>query len=463
MISITDFFKRFIQPGFILVSMALTFSGCSTDFSAVRKEQIAEYDQEIANKTRQILSSDKVYDLESCIEIALENNLDVKLAEIKGRLAGIDRNISFSYFLPHIDAQFAHTRADKLQMRKAMGSYIAMADQDTTVSVIKGQLAVFDPETWFIYSAYKRGEDIENLITLRVKQAVRLQITALYLSCLSMESNIPALRSSVEQAQALLREMEALYREGLILKSELEEARVFDMIQKYTLSEMERQKTYSKSQLLEAMGLSPLSEITLGAPPSLSAQNKEMSDMILTALLNRPEMMISDRSVAVREDAVKMAILAFLPKIFLTGDFTSNRDSFVKYRDVFTYGVSAILTIFDGFSNIYEYKAAKEERSKAMLEREQSCIKIILEVIKAKQSLDRERDNRELMKLDMDASRSRLNEVISLWKEGMVTSSEKLNAVSRNATAGANMTMAEYRYQVACATMADVMGISGKE
>jgi outer membrane protein TolC len=348
-------------------------------------------------------------------------------------------------------------------MRNAGGTYIAMGDQDTTVSVVSGQLAVFNPETWFMYSAYKKGEDIEKLILLRVKQAIRLQVTALYLSCLSLESSSQAINSSVDQAGALLKEMEALYREGFVVKSDLEKARVFMAMQENNLSEMERMIKYTKSQLLESMGLSPFSEITLGGTPSLPVRSRDLSDMIHTAMLNRPELMISDRNVTVREDAVKMALLAFLPKIFLVGDLTSNRDSYLKYRDIFTSGISAVLTIFDGFSNIYEYKAAKQERSKAMLEREQSCLKIILEVIKAKQSLDREDDNRTIMKLELDASRSRLNEVMSLWKEGMMTSSEKLNAVSLNTAAEANMAMAEYRYQVALATMADVMGISGKE
>jgi outer membrane protein TolC len=181
--------------------------------------------------------------------------------------------------------------------------------------------------------------------------------------------------------------MEAMYKEGLILKSDLESAKAFYTMQQNNLAEMERQKTYAKAELLEAMGLYPLYEIKLGAPPSLSVEDGDLSGMILRAMLNRPELMAADRGIEARGDSVKMAISAFLPKLFLVGDFTRNRDSFLKYEDIFTYGASGILTIFDGFANIYEYKAAKQEKAQAILEREQSCIKIMLEVIKAKQSL----------------------------------------------------------------------------
>jgi outer membrane protein TolC len=442
----------------------IDITGCSTNYLTVRKEQTSQFNKDITDKTRKMISPDKVYDLDSCINIALENNLDIRIAEINGQLSGLDRKIAFSYFLPHIDVNFTHTKADKLQMRNAGGgTYIAMADQDTTVTVIQGQMAVFYPEAWFMYSAFKKGEDIQNLVTLRVKQAIRLQVTALYLSCLSLDSNIEAVESSVKQAKALSKEMEALYTEGLILKSDLEESMVFLLARQNNLAEIKRQKIYAQSSLLEAMGLSPLSDITLGPPPSLLINNEELPDMILTAMLNRPELMIADRSVGAKGDAIKQAISSFLPNILLIGDFTSNRDSYIRYRDIFTYGVSGVLTIMDGFSNIYEYKAAKREESRAMLEREQSCMKIILEVIEAKQTLDRESENRKLMKLDMDFSKSRLNEVMSLWQEGMMTSSDKLEAVSGYEAAKSNMVNADYRYQVAAATMSDVMGITGKE
>ncbi len=463
MISINNISNKTLYRGLILSFLMFIMTGCTTNFLSVRKEQTVKFNEDITNKTTQIISSDKVYDLESCIDIALENNLDIRISEIKARLAKIDKKIAFSYFLPQVDVQSIYTDADKLQLHNTGSTYIAMSDRKTRVTVIEGQLAVFNPETWFMYSAYKKGDDIQRLIALRVKQGIRLQVTALYLSCLSLESGYTAAKSAAEQAVVLFKEMEAMYNEGFILKSELENARAFKTMQQNNLAEMERQKTYARAELLEAMGLYPLSEITLGDSPSLSIENNELADMIYTAMLNRPELLAADRGIEARGDSVKMAISAFLPKIFLIGDFTSNRDSYLKYRDIFTYGASGILTIFDGFANVYEYKAAKQEKEQAMLEREQSCIKIMLEVIKAKQSLDYEDENKKLAQHQLSSAESRSNEVISLWKEGMKTTSEKLDAASNYASANASKALADYRYQVAVATMADVMGITGKE
>ncbi|MGD9162939.1 MAG: TolC family protein, partial [Desulfobacteraceae bacterium] len=71
----------------------------------MRKEQTVQFNQEITRKSKQILSQDKIYDLNTCIKIALENNLEVKIVEIDSRLAKLDKKIAFSYFLPQVDVQ----------------------------------------------------------------------------------------------------------------------------------------------------------------------------------------------------------------------------------------------------------------------------------------------------------------------------------------------------------------------
>ncbi|MDB9822710.1 TolC family protein [Deltaproteobacteria bacterium] len=447
----------------ITAMSALALSGCATDFIGIRTNHAREFPQKLGQKSEKFIQGNESFDLDSCIKIALANNLDIKIADINGQLAGIDRNIAFSYFLPHIDVQIIHLENEEQQMQKAMGSYLVMSDQDITQKVITGQLAVFYPSTWFLYNAYKKGEEIQFLVSERVRQAIRLQVTALYLACLSQEASGKAVVSSVEQAKILVKEMSALYREGLILKSSLEEARVFLAAQQNRLSENNRLRAETKAELMEAMGLSPIVDISLKGIPSLSTNNEEILRQIFEAMINRLELKISDRNVSIMEDAVKITIADFLPKIVLFGDYTNSSNSFQYYESILSYGVSGVLTVFDGFANIQDYKAAKEEHQQAMIEREQSCMKIMLEVIKARDLLDQAKDLQELMSLELDASMSNLKEVQALWREGMVTSSEKLDAVSRYAAAEANVNLADYQYQVAVATMNDVMGLSGKE
>ena len=462
--------KKSLYPGgksLLLLVVTMLFiallSGCATDFNAMRTTHALEFSQTLEQKTKDLIPENGRLDLETCIEIALANNLDIRIADIKGRLAGLDRKIAFSYFLPHVDLQYTDLNNDKQQMRKAMTMYVASSDQDITQWVISGQLSVFNPSTWFLYNAYKKGEEIQQLVAERVRQAIRLQVTGLYIACLSHEATEEAIVSAVEQAETLVKEMAALFREGLILKSDLETARLFFASQENRLKENQRLRFESKARLMEAMGLSPLVDITLSGISALFIEEGEISEQILDAMINRLELKISDRRVSLMEGTIKMAIAAFLPKIVLFGNYTNSSDSYLYYENILSYGISGILTLFDGFASIQRYKAAKQEHQQAMIQREQSCLKIMLEVINARNLLDRAKDQKVLLVMERDASVIALREVEAKWREGLVTASDRLSAVSRYTAAEANVNLTDYQYQVAVATMKDVMGLTGKE
>jgi len=446
-----------------VMSMTIVLGCATTDFNQTRSRHAEEFPNELAQKSQDLVKADGPLDLDACINIALENNLDIKVAEIKGRLATIDRKIAFSYFLPYVDAQVTRVNNDEQQLMKFGSGAFAMADQNITQAVMSAQFAVFNPQTWFLYSAYKKGEDIHGLVTERVRQAIRLQVTALYMACLSQETSGKALTASIEQARALVKQMEAFHREGLILKSDLDAAKVYLISQENNLLNNQRLQKSTKAELMEAMGLSPLADITLKGAPSLEVADEELIGQIYKALINRPEMKISDRNIAVREDAVKIAIAGFFPVVGLFTEYTYNSNSHYVYENIWSYGVSGVLTVFDGFANIQEYKAAKQEREQAMVEREQQCLKIMLEVIKARDLLDKAKDMKNLLSKEAEASAEALREIQAQWEEGLVTSSDRLKAVSRNAAAEANLALADYQYQVAAASMIDIMGLSGKE
>ncbi|MBN1847846.1 MAG: TolC family protein [Deltaproteobacteria bacterium] len=211
------------------------------------------------------------------------------------------------------------------------------------------------------------------------------------------------------------------------------------------------------------MGLSPLVDITLSGIPAMSIQEGDVSGQILEAMVNRLELKISDRRVALMEGTIKMAIAAFLPRIILFGNYTNSSDSYQYYENILSYGICGILTLFDGFASIQRYKAAKQEHQQAMIQREQSCMKIMLEVINTRNLLDRAREQKDLLVMERDASITALKEVEAKWREGLVTGSDKLSAVSRYTTAETNVNLADYQYQVAVVTMKDVMGLTGKD
>ena len=68
----------FFKMAPVLITIIL-FTGCSTNFNAVRKEQAAEFNKNIADKTARILPSDRPYDIQSGINIPVNMTSEARL------------------------------------------------------------------------------------------------------------------------------------------------------------------------------------------------------------------------------------------------------------------------------------------------------------------------------------------------------------------------------------------------
>ena len=89
------------------------------------------------------------------------------------------------------------------------------------------------------------------------------------------------------------------------------------------------------------------------------------SPSTLEALLSHPRLAIADRSIEIEKEKVKIALSNFLPRLFGFVYRPDSLEDFVSASDQWIYGMAGTLTLFNGFANINEYKAARERRREA--------------------------------------------------------------------------------------------------
>jgi len=82
------------------------------DAEAVRRQHVEVYTAEIDRKTSEALAVGAL-GLDDCVQVALENNLEVRAAELDRRIARLQRDISFSTFLPTVSLGYTFTRWDR--------------------------------------------------------------------------------------------------------------------------------------------------------------------------------------------------------------------------------------------------------------------------------------------------------------------------------------------------------------
>ncbi len=444
-----------------LLGLLLLAPGCGPKVSRV--EHAAVFHPELREKTAAVLPGRPLTALE-CVRIALDNNLDLRVAEIGRRLATLDRKAAFGLFLPQIEFRFGYSGTDNPQLRQTGGGVVQLSDQRIHQTEIEAQQAVFLPQAWLLYDIRGRGEEISSLLRDRARQMISLQVATLYFAVLTLEDAESYLGVTIENVEALLGETRAFEREGMALPSQRQEVETLLLESTIARDNVRRLLAETRAELMVAMGLDPFGKIGLvRQAPFLPFERRSLEEDALEALTRRLELHVDDRTLEIRKREVQTAIAAFLPRVAGLGSFTHSSDSFLVYSNVWTYGVGAVLSAFDGFRNLFGYRAAREREKEAFVRREQRCMAILLEVLRARHRVDQAADYAAVASKNLETAEERLRESRALWDEGMIQFSELLDAVTEKERAGFIRSMAGFQQQVALATLGDVLGRTPKE
>ncbi len=448
---------RLLRP---VCGLLLFATGCAhVDFGRVREEQAAGFREEVEARTEAIVPEEEALTLDECISIALENNLEVEKAEIERCIARLGRRTAFANFLPTLELQSNYVVFEPQPENKILGPlYTPLHDKEIRETVLQAQLPIFVPATWYLYAAHRRGEEIAELVEDYVRQMTSFQVTALYFHCVALEQSGKALESQLAAAEALEKEVGALYEEGMVLDWHAEQAEALVLSRRIALAKTERGQQQAVADLLAAMGLSPLAGLSLALDMPLEAPTGELADLAYEALLDHPRLHIADRQVAVEDNKVKIALTEFLPKLFGFASRTNSSNSFVRYPNITQTGLTGVLTLFDGLATVNEYRIARQEREKAYLAREQECFSVLVSVVRAWLNLQNAEDDLTLAAKALDIAETRLTDVELHWEEGLIKYSERLDAVAERDSAEINLTNARFQKQVVVAGLRNAIG-----
>lgn len=437
----------------------VTLAGCSSfDGQKVRREHAGNYRNLLDQRTEEVLSGKESLNLQDCIDAALGNNLDIRVAEVQQRVAELDRKVSFSQFLPQVNLNYNYTRWDPQPEIVFGATSQPMHDERIRDISLNIQMSVFNPSTWFMYAMHKHGEEIAELAADYTRQMIVLQVTTYYYYCLGLQEVEKVLGSRISAAEKLVEQLQGYQAEGLVFAWQSDQARVNLESQKLQRKRIGQLLDQTEGQLLMAMGLSPLGSIQLQPSPPTMPPQGELEDFIAEALLSHPRLRIADREIAIEKEKVKLALTGFLPSLTGFAGRVNTTDAFQKYSSYWMTGLSGVLTVFNGFANINEYEAAKENVKKAALQREQTTLALMLEVFRAYQNLQLAQDSITLVEYNDKAAKAHYDQVYQQWQEGLVDASGLLSVLAEKDLAQMVRINSQFQVQVALATLVNVIG-----
>ncbi len=457
---------------------ALLFTGCrslsgekrrleeSTYFREKLRERTATYEEKYQGEVS----------LEDCWEIARQESIPLRSQDLSREISRLQRHIAFANFLPVVEAEMDYTAwhrqpaTDISDMDVTLFDrfvvplpidYLPLHDKRMRNAAVSAHMPLFVPKTWFLYSMRRRGEEIENLLHDLTEQMVYLQLVSQYYHCLSLQHSIDVLKTQLDAVENLYREASDWYEEGLILSWELEEIEIMVRHKENALQTTERRLEEALGELWMNTGLSPSAPFQLQESEPYHAfdwTEKEQEELILKALLENPRMYIHDHEVDIQEDQVKIAITRFLPEISGFARYEGTSNEMARYSTNYLWGVAGVLTIFDGFANINEYRAARRRAEQTYLQREEAGLSLMLQVIKAYNRLQDSLETQQIMKKSLSMQESHLATKEAEFSEGMITLSELLQARAKRDQAKMNKLNSRYQVQVSKSMMNYLVG-----
>lgn len=442
-----------------VAAVVAALAGCSSfEGQEVRHGHVESYRQSLDQKAEEMLSAGKPLALEGCLRIALKNNLDIRVAEVQRRIARLNRKASFSQFLPRVNFNYNYTRWDPQPEMVIGETSQPMHDERIREMTWDIQMSVFNPSTWFMYAMHKRGEEIAEIAADYTRQMIVLQVTTYYYYCLGLQEIEKVLDSRIRAAEKLAEQLQHYQTEGLVFAWQSDQARANLQSQRLQRRRVRQILEQTKGQLLTVMGLSPLYSLQLDVTEPVTAPQGNLEDLIAEALLNHPRLRIADREIAIEKEKVKVALSGFLPSLTGFADRVNTTDAFQRYSSYWMMGLSGVLTVFNGFANIHEYDAAKENAKKSALEREQATLTLMLEVFRAYQNLQLAQEAVALAEDNYNAAQGHYSQVHQQWQEGLVSVSDLMSVLAEKDLAEMMKINSQFQVQVMIATLLNAMG-----
>ena len=436
-------------------ALAVLFvAGCATVTPETRGNHAEAYWADIESQTAQILSGREALGLQDCVDIALERSLRLRIAKTDAQIARLEQEIAFANFLPSVQASASITEWDPAMPRRGE----ALRDFK-----LESQTPIIVPATWFLYSMRRHGAEMGRLVAEYTEQMIRLEVTTGYYQRLSLAETERVLRSHAKSAQALAAELGALHAEGLAPDWQLKQVQALVLAREAALRENARSQRKSKGALLNTLGLYPLAELALEPDVDLPPIEGAVEDLVLRGLLSHPELHMADRQVAIAQDRAKLAIAAALPKLIGFSSLTGSADASAMNPNMFLSGISGVLSAFNGYGTLQEYKETRQMKKKAFIEREERCLSVMAQVLGASLGMQTARDYLNVTAHFLDAAETRLAEVMAQAEEGVALPSERLSRMAERDEAEVRHINTKYQHQLSMAMLRAVMGVSRVE
>lgn len=436
--------------------------------------------------------SQRILSLDSCRNLAIQNNKELRIAQEKINAAHYNKKAAFTNYLPKFDIMATYMRTQKeisllsdeqknsiSNIGTATGAQLQQQFQQIAAAnpmliplleplqgmipgltaglngVGQGLVDAFRTDTRNMFAGaatltqplFMGGKIIAyNKITKYAEQLAQMQHATgmedlilntdkAYWQVVSLVNKKKLAESYLELLETLDSDIDKMIAEGVATKADGLSVKVKRNEAEVTLMKVENGLSLSKMVLCQICGLPLDTEISLADEDmeNFTLPNLYTESNVNTALANRHELKSLELASQIYRQKVNVVRSEFLPSLALTANYAVTNPSLVngfenKFRGFWAAGVVLKIPVFHWGEGIYKVRAAKAEANIARYQLEDVKEKVELQVTQSSYKVNEATKQLHMAEQNMDKAEENLRFATLGFKEGVIPTSNVLEA-----------------------------------
>ncbi|MEC4814551.1 MAG: TolC family protein [Scytonema sp. PMC 1069.18] len=290
----------------------------------------------------------------------------------------------------------------------------------------------------------------------RQSEEIRLNVTTQYYDLQQQDENVRIAQSAVANAQASLRDAQALERAGVQTRFDVLRAQVNLANFQQQLTNSLASQRIARRQLAQTLSLSQSLDISAADPVKLAGLwNIPLERTIILAFQNRPELQqqLTQRNIA--QQRIRAALAQIRPQVSFVGNYSLQNefDDDQNAQDSYSVALQATWTLFDGGA---AKARANQERANIRLAENQFANQrnqIRFQVEQAYAELQSNLENVQTATASVDQAREALRLARLRFQAGVGTQTEVIDAENDLVNAEGQRVQAILQYNRALAQL----------
>jgi outer membrane protein TolC len=369
--------------------------------------------------------------LQEGLMTATQESRVIRIATYNREMAAQDVNIAVSRYFPSLDASAGYTML-AYQPGAIFGSTrVPTANKDYSSYGVNFHQTLFD---FFareaMYKASKESVELTQKDIFRTRNLVALDFINAYFTLLESEKMLSVGQREVEALGSHTKMAQDMFDAGTITKNDLLQAQVKLSDARQRLLTLRNQRVFFSSTINKILTRRLNQEIipveTAEEPPPMPILELAWE----TAILRRPEILMSDHDLRINELKETAKKSEFLPSLFTEGGFNYTKNQYVTHEDNWSILFGLKFNIFNGGATKAELSKLRIRTEQIREERNKLIDEVRLEVERYYLDEKSARDN--LMATREAILQAEENHRINgvRYEEGVGTATDVLDAIS---------------------------------